>query len=71
MRSGLAITLLGDGYFGFDEGDCLHGQLWWFPEYDANLGLAKRAAQERGDCGNIFYGTFKVFSILICSIPAS
>ncbi len=49
MRFGLAITLLGDGYFGFDEGDGLHGQLWWFPEYDANLGLAKGNAQERSD----------------------
>ena len=49
MRFGLAITLLGDGYFGFDEGDGLHGQLWWFPEYDANLGLARGDAQKRSD----------------------
>jgi hypothetical protein len=38
MRLGLGTTLLGDGYFGFDRGDCLHGQLWWFDEYDADLG---------------------------------
>jgi hypothetical protein len=38
MRLGLGTTLLDDGYFGFDRGDCLHGQLWWFDEYDANLG---------------------------------
>lgn len=49
MRFGLAITLLGDGYFGFDEGDGLHGQLWWFPEYDVNLGLAKGDANKRDD----------------------
>jgi len=49
MRFGLAITLLGDGYFGFDEGDGLHGQLWWFPEYDADLGSAKGTAQMRDD----------------------
>jgi hypothetical protein len=49
MRFGLAITLLGDGYFGFDQGDGQHGQLWWFPEYDANLGLAKGDAKERSD----------------------
>ena len=49
MRFGLAITLLGDGYFGFDRGDGLHRQLWWFTEYDANLGLAKGDAQQRSD----------------------
>jgi len=49
MRFGLAITLLGDGYFGFDEGGGLHRQLWWFPEYDANLGLAKGDAKRRDD----------------------
>ncbi len=38
MRLGLGTTLLDDGYFGFDRGDCLHGQLWWFNEYDADLG---------------------------------
>lgn len=41
MRFGLGITLLDDGYFGFDKGDGLHGQLWWFPEYNANLGFPK------------------------------
>ncbi|MEK7677658.1 MAG: putative glycoside hydrolase [Verrucomicrobiota bacterium] len=41
LRLGLGLTLLRDGqYFGFDRGDCLHGQLWWFKEYDANLGDA-------------------------------
>ena len=39
LRLGLATTLLLDGgYFGFDRGDCLHGQLWWFDEYDVDLG---------------------------------
>ncbi len=38
-RLGLATALLLDGgYFGFDRGDCLHGQLWWLREYDTNLG---------------------------------
>jgi hypothetical protein len=38
-RLGLATSLLLDGgYFGFDRGDCLHGQLWWLPEYDVALG---------------------------------
>ncbi len=39
MRLGLCTSLLLDGgYFGFDRGDCLHGQLWWFDEYDAHIG---------------------------------
>ena len=38
MRLGLASSMLRDTYFGFDRGDGLHGQFWWFPEYDADLG---------------------------------
>ena len=49
MRFGLAITLLEDGYFSFDNGIPWHIQLWWFPEYDANLGLPKGDAQKRND----------------------
>ena len=26
------------GYFSFDYGDKNHGQLWWYDEYDVNLG---------------------------------
>lgn len=49
MRLGLVTTLLGDGYFRFELSYMTPGQLWWFPEYDANLGLAKGDSQERGD----------------------
>lgn len=49
MRYGLAITLLDDGYFNFDIGDDFHSELWWFPEYDANLGFALGDAQKRSD----------------------
>ncbi|MBN2525346.1 MAG: hypothetical protein JXR76_03065 [Deltaproteobacteria bacterium] len=39
MRLGLCTALMEDNvYFGFDRGDSLHGQLWWFDEYDAPLG---------------------------------
>ncbi len=45
-RLGLATSLLLDGgYFGFDRGDCLHGQLWWLPEYDLDLGAPLQACQ--------------------------
>lgn len=47
LRLGLATTLLLDGgYFGFDRGDCLHGQLWWFDEYDVDLGAPLGAFHE-------------------------
>jgi hypothetical protein len=59
-RLGLATSLLLDGgYFGFDRGDCLHGQLWWLREYDVNLGnpLRQFEANRYGE------GTFsRVFS---------
>ncbi len=39
MRLGLVTSMLMDGgYSGYDRGDCLHGQLWWFDEYDAVVG---------------------------------
>jgi len=41
VRFGLASTLLGDGYFSFDYGDQRHEQLWWYDEYNLNLGRAE------------------------------
>ncbi|MBI5731816.1 MAG: VCBS repeat-containing protein [Candidatus Magasanikbacteria bacterium] len=38
MRYGLASSLLGDGFYSFDLGDRDHGQIWWYDEYDFNLG---------------------------------
>jgi hypothetical protein len=40
MRFGLASALLADGYFSFDYGDKDHGQLWYYDEYDLDLGPA-------------------------------
>jgi len=52
FRLGLVITVLRNyGYFGFDRGDCLHGQLWWFKEYDVDLG-APLGDYETGTYGN-------------------
>ena len=40
MRLGLTLSLLNDNtYFIYDFGPRNHGQAWWFPEYDANLGV--------------------------------
>jgi len=39
MRLGLTLSLLNDNtYFAYDVGPRDHGQAWWFPEYDADLG---------------------------------
>jgi hypothetical protein len=39
MRLGLTLSLLNDNtYFTYDFGSRNHGQAWWFPEYDVNLG---------------------------------
>lgn len=40
MRFGLASTLLGDGYWSFDAGEGSHHELWWFDEYNVDLGEA-------------------------------
>ncbi len=42
MRLGLTLSLLNDNtYFTYDFGPRDHGQAWWFPEYDADLGDPK------------------------------
>jgi hypothetical protein len=39
MRLGLTLSLLGDNtYFTYDTGPRDHGQAWWYPEYDVDLG---------------------------------
>jgi len=38
MRFGLGLTLMGNGFFGFDFGDEAPPVTWWYDEYDFNLG---------------------------------
>lgn len=38
FRYGLASTLLGNGYYSFDTGWVDHSQLWWYDEYNYELG---------------------------------
>lgn len=39
MRLGLTLSLLHDNtYFAYDFGPRDHGQAWWFPEYEVELG---------------------------------
>jgi len=49
LRFGLATTLMGDGYFGYDSANMGRGDWWWFPEYDAPLGFPKGPAHREAD----------------------
>ncbi len=40
MRFGLGLTLMGNGFFGFDFGDEAPPVAWWYDEYDFKLGTA-------------------------------
>jgi hypothetical protein len=48
MRLGLTLSMLNDNtYFAYDFGPRDHGQAWWFPEYDADLGAPLGAYYEK------------------------
>ncbi|NUP99299.1 MAG: hypothetical protein HUU35_05525 [Armatimonadetes bacterium] len=50
LRFGLCTTLLGDGYFGYDGGNGLsRDNWWWYPEFDAPLGYPSGPASRRED----------------------
>ncbi len=40
MRLGLTSCLMGNGYFGYDDGDWGHDKHWWYDEYD-NAGAGR------------------------------
>lgn len=43
FRYGLTSALLGDGYYSHDYDVTNHGQVWWYDEYEVNLGTAQSA----------------------------
>ena len=50
MRLGLVLSLLNDNtYFAYDFGPRDHGQAWWFPEYDVELGQPEGAWHRDGE----------------------
>jgi glycosyltransferase involved in cell wall biosynthesis len=53
MRFGLTSALLGDGYFSYDQGDQNHGQVWWYDEFNVNLGHAESKAYNLLDMNNV------------------
>ncbi len=49
VRFGLTFTLMGDGYFAYDEGPSNHHCLWWYESYYSPLGQPLGPAfQENG-----------------------
>lgn len=49
VRFGLTFTLMGDGYFAYDEGPSNHHCLWWYESYYAPIGQPLGPAfQENG-----------------------
>ncbi|OGN95640.1 MAG: hypothetical protein A2Y89_03535 [Chloroflexi bacterium RBG_13_51_18] len=50
MRLGLALSMMFDNtYFTYDFGPRDHGQAWWFPEYDVDLGNPLDNSYKKGD----------------------
>jgi hypothetical protein len=56
MRFGLGLSLMGNGFFGFDFGDEGPPITWWYDEYDFNLGTPTGPAK--------LLGTFKSLNLL-------
>jgi hypothetical protein len=48
MRFGLGLTLMGNGFFGFDFGDAPTPVTWWYGEYDFKLGYSIGPAVQIG-----------------------
>jgi len=44
MRYTLTSALLENGFYSYDYGTSDHGQLWWYDEYNFNLGRAKSSS---------------------------
>ncbi|MEK7644083.1 MAG: putative glycoside hydrolase [Patescibacteria group bacterium] len=49
VRFGLGSAMLENEYYSFDHGDANHGQLWWYDEYNVDLGEPTgRVASDNG-----------------------
>ncbi|HZJ40640.1 MAG TPA: putative glycoside hydrolase [Candidatus Saccharimonadales bacterium] len=73
FRFGLTSTLLGNGFYSFDYDTTAHNQLWWYDEYDINLGPARSAAYNLLDIDNSVWKSglwrrdFKFASVVVNS----
>jgi hypothetical protein len=53
MRFGLGLSLMGNGFFGFDFGDEAPPITWWYDEYDFKLGIPTGPATRLGKSGGV------------------
>ena len=58
MRFGLGLTLMGNGFFGFDFGDSAPPVTWWYDEYDFNLGYPIGPATVIGTDNSVYRRDF-------------
>lgn len=60
MRFGLTSALLFDGYYSFDFGPNQHGQIWWYDEYNIDLGNPLGEPHKiNGASDTVFLDTFE------------
>ena len=73
FRFGLTSALLGDGFYSFDYDTSNHTQMWWYDEYEVNLGSAKSQPYNLLDIDNqvlkpsLWRRDFKFGSVLVNS----
>lgn len=57
FRFGFVSSLFEDAYFSYDFGDRAHSQLWWYDEYNSNLGKPTAPAfsyKKIADANNVY-----------------
>ena len=59
FRFAFTSTLLTDAYFSYDYGDKWHNQLWWYDEYDVDLGNAINNAYALFDSNGAALGVWR------------
>ena len=52
FRYGLASALMGNAYYSFDYGPQDHGRMWWYDEFDVNLGAKQNGSYNLLDKNN-------------------
>jgi len=65
MRFGLGLTLMGNGFFGFDFGDAPVPVTWWYDEYDFNLGYPIGPAVQIGAQTTLYRRDFTNGAVLL------
>jgi len=70
VRFGLTFTLMGDGYYAYDEGPSNHHSLWWYDEYYSPIGYPLSPAHQDEDTG-VWYREFRSSDgfVLVCWNP--